>query len=118
MFTHQRTGLDEYAHTKNYPAYIQSLNAIDRYLFLLWNQIHEDEYYENKTAIIICTDHGRGKKKSKWFKHNRFVSGSSETWMAMLGAGIPALGELKSRTQFTPGTNSRYYGSSPAKRLL
>lgn len=91
---------DEYAHTKNYPAYIQSLNEIDRYLFLLWNQIQEDEYYRNKTAIIICTDHGRGKKKSKWFKHNRFVSGSSETWLAMLGAGIPALGELKCRAQF------------------
>lgn len=91
---------DEYAHSKSYPAYIQSLNAIDRFICRLWNKVQEDEFYRNRTAIMICTDHGRGKKPGKWFKHNRFVSGSSETWMAMLGAGIPPLGELKCKNQF------------------
>ncbi len=46
----------------------------------------------------MTTDHGRG-RKDKWTNHSTFVSGSSETWLAMIGPNIPALKEVKNSGQ-------------------
>lgn len=38
-------------------------------------------------------------KKSNWNTHGFWVAGSGETWLAMLGAGVQAVGEGKQQQQ-------------------
>jgi len=89
---------DDYAHAGEYNRYLQSANTIDRMLYDLWQYIQSTEGYKNNTSFLITTDHGRG-RKDKWTNHSTFVSGSSETWLAMIGPNIPALKEVKNRGQ-------------------
>ena len=56
-----------------------------------------DPFYKGNTTFIITTDHGRGSKSSKWSQHGFWVKGSGETWMAMIGPGIAAEGERKTK---------------------
>ena len=49
---------------------------------------------------MITTDHGRGDKRHNWYKHGMFVSGSSQTWLALMGNGVRKLGECKQPVQF------------------
>ena len=65
----------------------------------LWYYVQTDPFYKNNTIFIITTDHGRGSKPSKWYQHNILVTGSSETWLAMIGPGIKPLGEIKTGNQ-------------------
>ena len=62
----------------------------------LWEYLQQDKLYKEKTLILIATDHGRGDKvKHQWTSHGRGVEGAEETWFALLGPGVGALGELK-----------------------
>ncbi|NCI45384.1 phosphoglyceromutase [Sediminibacterium soli] len=90
---------DEYAHQRKYDMYLQHANAIDRMIAELWYMIQTDPFYRNNTYLYITTDHGRGKKPTSWYAHNLFVKGSGETWQAILGPGIAALGEIKIQQQ-------------------
>ncbi len=90
---------DEFAHQKKYDNYLQQANAIDKMISDLWYYVQTDDFYRNQTTFIITSDHGRGSKRSAWYAHNLFVKGSGETWQAMLGPGIPALGEMKEDQQ-------------------
>jgi hypothetical protein len=65
----------------------------------LWYYVQTNPFYKNNTTFIITTDHGRGKKPSNWNEHGFWVSGSGQTWLATIGAGIAPLGELKEKTQ-------------------
>jgi Type I phosphodiesterase / nucleotide pyrophosphatase len=74
---------DEWAHKKRYDQYLHHANAFDRMLAELWNWIQTTEGYKNNTSLVITTDHGRGHRAGTWHKHGIFVSGSSQTWMAV-----------------------------------
>lgn len=65
----------------------------------LWYQVQTDPFYKNNTTFIITTDHGRGRKTTNWNTHGFWVIGSGETWLAMIGAGVPAVGEVKEQQQ-------------------
>ena len=90
---------DEFAHQGRYDLYLQQANEFDRMIGELWHWIQTDPEYKDKTTLIITTDHGRGKRPSKWTSHGFHVKGSSQTWMALLGPNIPALGEVKENQQ-------------------
>ncbi len=90
---------DDYAHAGKYDRYLQSVNAIDRMLSDLWQYIQTTPGYKNNTSLLITTDHGRGSKSKKWTKHSTFISGSSETWLAMIGPNVPAICEAKMKEQ-------------------
>ncbi|MBV9989084.1 MAG: alkaline phosphatase family protein [Chitinophagaceae bacterium] len=90
---------DEFAHQKKYDLYLQQLTAIDKMISDIWYLVQTDPFYRNNTSFIITTDHGRGRKPTAWYAHNLFVKGSGETWQAMIGAGIPAAGELRENGQ-------------------
>lgn len=90
---------DEHAHHGQYDLYLQKANAVDRMIAELWYQVQTDPFYKDNTTFIITTDHGRGKVGSAWKGHGFWVKGSGEAWLAMLGAGIPAAGELKTAQQ-------------------
>jgi hypothetical protein len=88
---------DEFAHLGRYDQYLQKAHQVDRMLAELWYYVQTDPFYKDNTAFIITTDHGRGSKRNKWSQHGFWVKGSGEAWMAMIGAGIAADGERKTK---------------------
>jgi hypothetical protein len=90
---------DEFAHLGRYDAYLQKAHQADQMIAELWYYVQTDPFYKNNTTFIITTDHGRGSKTSTWNKHGFWIKGSGETWMAMLGPGIAASGEIKEKEQ-------------------
>jgi hypothetical protein len=93
------SGTDNAGHEGRYDQYLQQANNADRMIGELWRLLQAIPDYAGKTTFMITTDHGRGKKKNNWDDHGLFVTGSSQTWFAMLGHTIPPLGEMKSKTQ-------------------
>ncbi len=90
---------DECAHNKAYDGYLQKAHQVDAMLAELWYYVQTDPFYKDNTTFIITTDHGRGAKNTNWNTHGFWVKGSGETWMAMLGPGIAASGELTGKQQ-------------------
>jgi bisphosphoglycerate-independent phosphoglycerate mutase (AlkP superfamily) len=90
---------DEYAHEGRYEMYLQKASEADRMIGELWQWVQSTAYYRNNTTFLITTDHGRGSKSSKWQRHGEFIQGSSQVWMALIGPGIAAEGEIKKKQQ-------------------
>jgi hypothetical protein len=88
-------GTDEYAHQKKYGKYLQQAAQADSIISELWNLVQAHPYYKDRTTFIITTDHGRGGSARNWYKHGFLTEGASQTWLALLGAGIEPRGELK-----------------------
>lgn len=92
---------DDYAHEGKYDQYLYSAQMIDKWLNDLWNYIQAQPQYKNKTALLITTDHGRGDKiKKEWTSHGTKIADASEMWLAIMGPGIEAKGEMKSEGQY------------------
>lgn len=85
---------DEWAHSGRYDNYLQHAAEVDKMLADLWYMIQTNPVYKNKTALIVTTDHGRGSKTNQWNKHSLLTAGSGQTWLAAIGAGIAAKGEV------------------------
>lgn len=92
------SGTDNAAHNKQYDQYLQQANNADRMIGELWRLLQSLPEYEGRTTFLITTDHGRG-KNSNWHDHGFFVSGSSQTWYALLGNKTVPHGEMKMKTQ-------------------
>ena len=90
---------DEFAHQRRYDLYLQQATAFDKMIAELWYAVQTDPFYKDNTTFIITTDHGRGERADTWSGHGVFTRGSGETWFAILGPGIRAMGELKSAGQ-------------------
>ena len=65
----------------------------------LWHWVQTTPGYKDNTTFIITTDHGRGSRASNWTAHGEFISGSSQTWFAVIGPGIKSAGEIKNNEQ-------------------
>lgn len=90
---------DEFAHHGRYDLYLEQANKTDKMIAELWHWIQTTPEYKNKTTLLITTDHGRGSNSNKWTSHNAWIKGSSQTWLAMLGPAVKALGEIKDGQQ-------------------
>ncbi len=88
---------DEYAHEGNYGGYLDAAARFDSLLTEVWFFIQNDEKYRGKTAILVTTDHGRGRKN--WQSHHVLNPGSDEIWMAVASPDLEKRGEIR-----TPGT--------------
>jgi len=88
---------DEFAHKRQYDQYLQKAKQFDQILAELWYYVQTDPFYKGNTIFIITTDHGRGSNIANWSQHGFWVKGSGEAWMAMIGPGINAEGELKTK---------------------
>ena len=88
---------DEFAHKRQYDQYLQKAKQFDQILAELWYYVQTDPFYRGNTTFIITTDHGRGSSIDNWSQHGFWVKGSGEAWMAMIGRGINAEGELKTK---------------------
>jgi len=86
---------DEFAHSGEYDLYLDAIHHADRWIKEIWELVESDPFYKGKTALLITTDHGRGYATGgKWQSHGSQVPHANEIWMAGIGAGIKARGEL------------------------
>jgi hypothetical protein len=91
---------DEFAHEGRYKDYLAAAHHVDTWLKSIWDYLQSTEQYRNKTALLITVDHGRGDQvKSTWTDHGQSVPDAHEIWFALIGAGIPAKGEVKQAGQ-------------------
>jgi len=90
---------DELGHRGRYDLYLEKAAQIDKMLGELWHFVQSTSGYKDNTAFIITTDHGRGRVSNKWSNHGFFVSGSSQTWLALIGPNITPFGEMKNHEQ-------------------
>jgi hypothetical protein len=91
---------DEHAHSGKYDQYLQQAHLTDQWIGNLWQLLQSLPQYRNKTTLIITTDHGRGDVvKKQWTDHGAGVAGADQIWMAFVGKGISALGEVKTGEQ-------------------
>jgi len=90
---------DEAAHHARYDLYLEKAAEADGMIAKLWHWAQTTSGYKDNTTFIITTDHGRGKKTSKWSDHGIFIKGSSQAWLAVIGPNIIPLGEVKKDQQ-------------------
>ena len=84
---------DDFAHEAEYHHYLESARRADQFIADLWRFVQSDARYRDRTTFVITTDHGRG-SGAQWTDHETGVDGADQIWIAMLGAGISALGEM------------------------
>ncbi|NQV72623.1 sulfatase-like hydrolase/transferase [bacterium] len=84
---------DDFAHDKDYDQYLNSAHRTDQFIADLWHWVEQDPHYSGKTAFVIATDHGRG-AEDRWIGHGGDWVGSENIWVALLGPGIDAKGEM------------------------
>lgn len=91
---------DEFAHEGKYYSYLEAAHRVDQYLKELWEYVHSQPKYKNKTALLITVDHGRGDiVKDEWTSHGKDIEGADQIWFAVMGPGISAEGEMQHTTQ-------------------
>ncbi|HTN07436.1 alkaline phosphatase family protein [Agriterribacter sp.] len=92
---------DEWAHAGRYKDYLDAARQVDTWIKEIWEYVQRTPEYRNKTALFITTDHGRGDiNKDQWTGHGSGgVADSHEMWIAVMGPGIPAKGEVKTVMQ-------------------
>lgn len=86
---------DEAAHGNNYDIYLQKAKEFDGMVADLWYLAQTDPFYKDNITFLITTDHGRGKNENTWDKHNFFIKGSGEIWLALIGKNVVPEGEIK-----------------------
>jgi hypothetical protein len=86
---------DDNAHSGRYDKLLHTAHAVDGYLAQLWAAVQSDPDYRGRTTLIVTTDHGRGRGKD-WTDHGKKVPGADETWLAMIGPEVPAVGIARS----------------------
>jgi hypothetical protein len=92
------SGTDNAGHKGRYDQYLQQANNADRMIGELWRLLQAMPDYAGRTTFLITTDHGRGKNRN-WSRHGMLVSGSSQTWYALLGNTVVPAGEMKTKSQ-------------------
>ena len=90
---------DTYAHKGRYGDYLAAAHAADRYLAELWAALQATPQYRGRTTLLVTTDHGRG-RGLRWRGHGNGYWSAAHTWLAMLGPGIPADGEVRTPARY------------------
>lgn len=85
---------DDWAHAGRYDRLLDYLHLADRLLSELWASLQSDEFYRDRTTLIITTDHGRGRGPEDWVEHDESIPGSEDIWIAVIGPDTPATGEI------------------------
>jgi len=91
---------DDFAHDGRYDHYLKSARQTSNWLEELWSYLQKDPFYQDKTTLLITTDHGRGDRpKSAWKSHGKSYKGSDAIWLAVIGPDTPALGAVNENGQ-------------------
>jgi len=94
---------DEDAHARRYDRYLASLNGADAMLRELWHTVQADPLLRGRTAIVVSTDHGRGRTPDDWTSHGKEIEGAEHIWIFAVGAGVASRGVVTT----TPTTQSQ-----------
>ncbi len=92
---------DEWAHAGRYDNVLKSARAVDSFVAELWSLAQSLPEYRNSTTLIITTDHGRGHTGTRWRDHGKDIDGAEDIWIAMVGPGVPSLGERTNASRVT-----------------
>jgi len=84
---------DEWAHAGNYPRVLEQVHRIDGWLRELWTWLQAQDDYRGRTALVLVTDHGRGRTRRDWSSHGKDVEGAQDVWAAFAVPGWQARGE-------------------------
>lgn len=82
------------AHARRYDRYIVMLHLTDRMLSELWHAAQSDPALAGTTAMVVTTDHGRGKDGRDWTDHGRDVTNAARWWFLAVGAGVTPRGAV------------------------
>lgn len=104
---------DDFAHDGEFDQYIQAAHRFDGFMRELWARVQSDSRYRDKTVLLITTDHGRGELPLEGWQHHgskqamagylsspkmapfkEGVIGADQVWLAAMGPGVSARGEL------------------------
>jgi hypothetical protein len=83
---------DEWAHSRRYDLYLEAAKQSDAFIKRIWETAQSMSEYNDKTAMIVTTDHGRGISPRDWTDHGKNTPGSEGWWAAAMGPGIVAAG--------------------------
>jgi hypothetical protein len=84
---------DEWAHGRRYDLVLKAARNVDGFIAELWRVMQAIPEYRGRTTFIITTDHGRG-DGNRWTDHGEEVDGAERIWIAAMGPGIAAQGEV------------------------
>ncbi len=91
---------DEWAHGRRYDLYLDAAWRNDRFIRRLWDTAQSLPEYAGRTALVLTTDHGRGKSADNWTSHGEKVPEADQIWMAVMAPGVAPMG-LRSGTNVT-----------------
>lgn len=83
---------DEWAHSGRYDLYVDSAFRADRFIQRVWDTLQSMPEYQDRTTLLVTTDHGRGATAADWTTHGKDVPAAETTWMMALGPAVPPLG--------------------------
>lgn len=89
---------DDFAHDKEYDAYLKSAHQTDDFIRALWTWAQNTPEYRGKTTFLITSDHGRG-AGDNWTDHGTDVEGADAIWIAVMGPDTKAHGEIRENGQ-------------------
>lgn len=89
---------DDFGHAGQYDSYLDAGHYLDAMIGSLWKTLQADPFYKDKTALLVYPDHGRGVGPG-WTNHGSNEPRSNETWLAVIGPGVPVRGEVRDQGQ-------------------
>lgn len=92
---------DDWSHARRYDRLLDYLHLADELIAELWQKLQSMEQYRDRTTLVITTDHGRGRTPQDWVEHDAGIEGSQDIWLAIIGPGTPALGEVRNHPDVT-----------------
>ncbi|MGZ8938578.1 MAG: alkaline phosphatase family protein [Limisphaerales bacterium] len=92
---------DDWAHDRRYDRTVEYVKYFDEALRRLWMALQSNQKYRGKSAIIITTDHGRGRTPKDWTSHGKDVPGADEAWLAVFGPDVKKVGEMKGGPKYS-----------------
>jgi hypothetical protein len=92
---------DDWAHDRRYDRYTTFVRYFDDALRRLWTAIQASPKYRGKSALIVSTDHGRGRTPKDWTSHGKDIPGADEAWLAVFGPDVKKVGEVKGGPQYS-----------------
>jgi hypothetical protein len=87
---------DEWAHAGRYDLYLDAAHRADRFIARIWTTLQALPDYQDRTTLLVTTDHGRGATPADWNDHGRKVPAAEDTWIAAIGPSVPRLGVRES----------------------
>jgi hypothetical protein len=78
---------DGYAHAGNWDFYLRGITRSDEYVKELWEFLQKDNFYKDKTTLLITNDHGRhlNEVENGWVDHGDLCEGCRHISLLAIG---------------------------------